>query len=80
MRLSDTSLSDDGMIKPLRQIVLHVQEFGQITNSEVQQICGVSKATASRYLAELEANYIQKIGLTGKGTHYVLKGSLWAQK
>ncbi len=80
MRLSDTSLSDDGMIKPLRQIVLHVQEFGQITNSEVRQICGVSKATASRYLAELEANYIHKIGLTGKGTHYVLKGSLWAQK
>jgi hypothetical protein len=30
--------------------------------------------TASRYLTELEGNYLDKIGETGRGTVYVFKG------
>ncbi len=35
---------------------------------------GVSKATATRYLSELEETFIEKVGTTGVGTSYVLKG------
>ena len=57
-------------------LVLHVQSQGTINNSTVQQLVGVSKPTASRYLAELEkAGYLQKTGTTGVGTEYILKGS-----
>jgi len=57
-----------------RKIILYIQENGHISNSEVQTICAVSKATATRYLAELETKWITKIGSTGVGTVYVFKG------
>ena len=74
IKYSDQSLKTKGLKEELRKIVLHVQEFGEITNSEVQKICDVSKATATRYLNELEEVYLEKIGTTGVGTAYVLKG------
>jgi len=54
--------------------MLHIQENGSISNSEVQTVCDASKATATRYLGELEAEWIDKIGSTGVGTVYVFKG------
>ena len=33
-----------------------------------------NKASATRYLKELEDNFIEKMGTTGVGTAYVLKG------
>lgn len=75
IRLTDAFLSNRGVNKQHRQIILYLQDRRQITNSEVQQLCSVSKATASRYLAELEQSYLDKVGSTGKGTYYVLKGS-----
>jgi len=74
IKYSDQSLKANGLKEELRKIVLHVQEFGEVTNSEVQKICDVSKATATRYLNELEEVYLEKIGTTGVGTTYVLKG------
>ena len=74
IKYSDQSLKTKGLKEELRKIVLHVQEFGEVTNSEVQKICDVSKATATRYLNELEEVYLEKIGTTGVGTAYVLKG------
>ena len=56
------------------KIVLFVQKNRKITNTEVQKICGVSKRSASNYLAELEKEYLDKKGETGKGTYYTLKG------
>jgi len=56
------------------KIILHIQDKGAISNNEVQNICNVSKRTASSYLSELEGVYVNKIGKTGKGTSYVLKG------
>ncbi len=57
-------------------IMLQVQAQGTTNNTAVRQLLGVSKATATRYLAELEKNgYLQKTGSTGVGTEYTLKGS-----
>jgi ATP-dependent DNA helicase RecG len=71
-----TYLEGQGLKPELVTIVLHVQSQGTINNTTVQRTVGVSKATATRYLAELEkADYIQKTGTTGVGTWYTLKGS-----
>jgi ATP-dependent DNA helicase RecG len=59
---------------PCKKIVLHVQANETITNSQVQKLCDVSKATATRYLNDLENHLIEKVGTTGVGTLYVLKG------
>jgi ATP-dependent DNA helicase RecG len=62
-----------------RQIkaVLIVKEKAKITNSEYQELFDVSKATATRDLTELVENFalLDKIGQTGVGTAYILKGS-----
>ncbi|UJH90111.1 putative DNA binding domain-containing protein [Antarcticibacterium sp. 1MA-6-2] len=73
-KYSDEGLKEMGVKKELRQIVLHIQANETITNSQVQNICNVSKATATRYLNDLENNFIEKVGTTGVGTVYVLKG------
>ena len=61
-----------------RQIkaVLYVKEKGRITNKEYQGLFGVSKPTASRELDDLvRKGILERIGATGRGTYYVLKGS-----
>jgi ATP-dependent DNA helicase RecG len=73
-RYSDEGLKEMGVKKELRQIVLHIQANETITNSQVQKLCDVSKATATRYLNDLENHLIEKVGTTGVGTVYVLKG------
>lgn len=74
IKYTDRGLKETGMKEELRKIVLYLQEHVSVTNSVVQSICGVSKATATRYLGELEGLYIKKIGTTGVGTEYILKG------
>ena len=59
-----------------RQIkaVMFVKERGRITNKEYQKICGVRKRQATDDLKELEEKGVfDRIGTTGKGTHYILK-------
>jgi len=60
-----------------RQIkaVMYVKEKGRITNKEYQELCEVSKRAASENLRILEGkNILDRIGVTGKGTYYILKG------
>lgn len=60
-----------------RQItaVLYAKKNGRVTNSEYQELCKVSKRTASDELGQLEAKgVLEKIGKTGKGTYYQAKG------
>ncbi|RZK28697.1 MAG: winged helix-turn-helix transcriptional regulator [Hymenobacter sp.] len=65
-----------GVREDLIPIMLQVQTQGTTNNTAVQRLLGVSKPTASRYLAELEKNgYLGKTGSTGVGTEYTLKGS-----
>jgi ATP-dependent DNA helicase RecG len=74
IKYTDSGLEALGLKEEYRKIMLHLQDKGSIGNSEVQKLCEVSKATASRYLADLEGNYIEKQGTTGVGTTYILKG------
>lgn len=71
---TDKGLKESGLKEELRKIILYIQENGSISNSEVQTICNVSKATATRYLGDLEAEWLDKIGSTGVGTVYMFKG------
>ncbi|MEF3245334.1 MAG: helix-turn-helix domain-containing protein [Caldisericaceae bacterium] len=60
-----------------RQIkaVMYVKEKGRITNKEYQTLCEVKKRQTSEDLKELEYKEIfERVGLTGKGTYYILKG------
>ncbi len=74
IKYTDYGLKELGLKEELRKIMLHIQENGSVSNSEVQTLCSVSKATATRYLGELETDWIDKIGSTGVGTVYVFKG------
>jgi len=43
----------------------------KITNDEVQKLLGISDATATRYLQELESeNIIRQVGDVGSGVYY----------
>lgn len=74
IKYTDKGLTEFGLKEELRKIILHIQENGTISNTEVQTVCKVSKATATRYLGELEAEWIDKVGSTGVGTVYIFKG------
>ncbi len=59
-----------------RQIkaVMYVKEKGQITNKEYQEVCSTSNRTASRDLVNLVSlGLLEQIGITGKGTVYILR-------
>ncbi|MBD3661951.1 MAG: transcriptional regulator, partial [Arenibacter algicola] len=68
------ALAAKGLKKELVAIILHVQRYQSVSNSIVQEICNVSKRTATRYLTDLEGSYLVKSGSIGAGTIYVLKG------
>lgn len=68
-------LIQKGLPNHLIEILLYAKKSGSISNSIVQNLLGVSKRTATRYLSELDGEYIFRKGDTGKGTVYKLKGS-----
>lgn len=80
IKYSDEGLKREGLKEVLRMIILHIQDNDSITNSEVQKLCNVSKATATRYLNELEKSFIERVGATGAGTAYFLKGLTMGSK
>ena len=66
-------LKEQGLREELIKIILYVQAQGRINNSAVQQLCKVSKATATRYHSELEREkYLHKTGITRARTGYTL--------
>jgi len=53
---------------------MYVKENGKITNKDYQELNGVIKKTASRDLGILtDKRILEKVGSTGKGTHYIMK-------
>jgi ATP-dependent DNA helicase RecG len=61
-----------------RQIlaVEYIRAKGKITNSEFQVLASIKKRQATTDLNDLEQRQIiSRIGKTGKGTHYILKGA-----
>jgi len=56
------------------KIIAHVKTHGHITNRECQGITGVTDRTALRFLKALvDKGIFERIGGTGRGTHYILK-------
>ena len=55
----------------LKNLITQKSNSDKITNDEVQQLLGVSDATAERYLEELESEgLITQSGLSGKYVYY----------
>lgn len=73
--LKPEQLSKLGLNDRQLKAVEYVKEKGKITNTELQELFGISKATATRDLTELVEKYeiFEKVGQTGVGTNYVLK-------
>ncbi len=56
-----------------RKAITFAKQNGRITNKEYQQLTGVTDRTALREFRELlDKGIIEKIGTTGRGTHYVI--------
>lgn len=72
---TDTILKERGFEDALIAVVKDTLASKRTTNARVQEVCGVTKATATRYLNELEGIYLERVGETGRGTYYKIKGS-----
>ncbi|MCK5029214.1 MAG: winged helix-turn-helix transcriptional regulator [Bacteroidales bacterium] len=56
------------------KILEFLHENEKIVNNDIEKFLGVSDATATRYLDELEQeNKIEQIGTTGNAVYYILK-------
>ena len=56
-----------------RKAVEFLIEKGKLTTKEYQEVCKVSKGTAVRDLnALIKGGILKKVGITGRGTYYVL--------
>ncbi len=55
--------------------VLYIKEKGKISNKKYQEICEVSKGTATKELRELIEKFdiLERKGNVGAGTYYVIK-------
>jgi ATP-dependent DNA helicase RecG len=76
--LTDQRLAEFGLNDRQIKAVVFVKEHGKISNQEYQKFLSVSKPTATRDLEELlKKGVLEKVGTTGRGTHYRLgkKGS-----
>jgi len=73
--LTQAAMASMGLTERQRHVVAHVKARGRIGNLEYCQLYKVSKPTASRDLDELcRLQVLKRVGTTGKGTYYVLKG------
>lgn len=76
-RYTSEQLKKLGLNERQIKAVLYIKEFGNLSNQKYQELNDVSKATATRDLTELSVKFqiLQKEGITGAGTSYLLKGS-----
>ena len=61
-----------GLNERQMKVIEYVLKNGRVTNSEVQEICGISKTTAFRLLNDLYV-LLEQVGATGKGTYYIIR-------
>jgi ATP-dependent DNA helicase RecG len=65
---------EKGFSQQLVDIMLYAINNKEVSNNTVKELCKVSKATSTRYLKQLEGEFLERIGDTGRGTYYVIKG------
>lgn len=71
--LTDQVLAQLDLNERQRQSVLIVKASGRLSNLDYQKSFAVSKPTASRDLEDMVGKgVLEKVGTTGKGTHYIL--------
>jgi predicted HTH transcriptional regulator len=81
--ITETLLEKLELTEQQQKVVLFLKKNKRINNKTYQTVFHVSKSTATRHLEDLEQKgLLQKVGSTGKGTHYILdtKGSRRAQR
>ena len=72
---NEENLKKLGLNERQMKAVLFVKEKGKITNTEYQILCKLKKRQTTDDLKDLEnKNIFIRIGSTGKGTYYILKG------
>lgn len=73
---TESVISKLGLNERQLKAVQYVKEKGKITNKEYQENFGLKKRQATDDLKGLEQkNIFQKVGTTGRGTYYVLRGA-----
>ena len=74
--LTEEQLAKLGLNDRQLKAISFVKEKGKISNTDYQELFGVSKPTATRDLTELVEKYglFERLGQTGAGTAYILKG------
>lgn len=73
---TESALAKLGLNERQLKAIKFIKNEGKITNKEYKKLTGTSKPTASRDLNELvNKSIFLRIGETGKGTLYKLKGS-----
>jgi len=78
---TEENLRKMGLTERQIKAVMYVKKKGTISNSEYVEIARISKPTATRDLSTLtEKGIFEKLGVTGKGTIYKLKGSQRAHR
>jgi len=71
---TESMLEKLGLNERQLKAVKYVKERGKITNNEYQKICDIKKRQATNDLKLLEnKNVFERVGVTGKGTYYILK-------
>ncbi len=56
------------------KILVFLRENEKVVNNDIEKLLGVSDATATRYMNELEKEQkVRQIGKTGNAVYYVLK-------
>jgi len=56
------------------KILEFLRENGKVVNNDIEKLLGVSDATVTRYMSELEKEgKVRQIGKTGVAVYYVLK-------
>jgi ATP-dependent DNA helicase RecG len=71
---TEEHLRKKGLKERQVKAVMYVKKKGKITNKEYQEICNTSERTATRDLTDLVTREIfDQVGITGKGTNYILK-------
>lgn len=72
--LTDEAIASLALNQRQQKAVAFLKAHGRITNKQYQELTGVTDRTVLREFRELLAKGIlEKVGETGRGTHYVLK-------